>query len=308
MPMPTIRELLRAEEKNIPRFEIESLLAHALKKTRVFVLAHPEYRVTKKIKKRFDQLLERRKNHEPVALIIGQREFYGREFFVNASTLVPRPETEILVEKIVSRFDAQKKLRDKKNISKEKFSTLILDIGTGSGNIITTLVKELEKKNIPEKNFSFIASDISREALQIAKKNAKTHGAEKNIRFIRSDILANIPEKLFQDTQEIIIAANLPYLSKKEYEDAPPDVRNFEPKSALESGKDGLGHCRKLLEELRNLTLEKKILSRSLVIFFEISPSQKNSLQKLVSNIFPKADISFFRDLARKWRVAKIKI
>lgn len=297
--MPTIQELLHWEEKNISRFEIELLLAHALKKTRVFVLAHPEYQIANNTTKKFSSLIERRKNHEPIALITGHKEFFGREFFVNRHTLVPRPETELLVEKTLEHIIAS---------SKKKFPMLVIDIGTGSGNIITTLVKELAQKNISEKIFSFIATDISREALRIAKKNAKRHGTEKNIRFIRSDLFKNIPKKIFRDAQEIIITANLPYLSKEEYAATPPDVQDYEPHSALESGIDGLDHYRKLLKELRHIAVEKTIPAVPITLFLEISPSQKNSLQRLVQDIFPKANIIFFRDLAQKWRLAKINI
>jgi len=297
--MGTIREILRSGEKSILHFEKEILLAHALKKTRVFILAHPEAAVTKKTAKNFTTFLERRKNHEPIALIIGSKEFYGREFSVNRHTLVPRPETELLVEKTLEHIAAS---------SKKKFRTIVLDIGTGSGNIITTLIKEIETKNISRENFSYIATDISKEALLVAKKNAKKHHAEKNIRFIHSDLLKNIPKKFFRDAREIIITANLPYLSKKEYEDAPPDVRNFEPKSALESGTSGLDHYQKLLKELRDITAERKNDAASITLFFEISPSKKTSLKLLVSCVFPTATLAHSQDLAKKWRLAEIKI
>jgi release factor glutamine methyltransferase len=305
MRVQTIDALL--SEKNattrIHRFEIELLLAHALKKARVFILTHPEFHITKKIKDQFDRFLERRKNNEPVALIIGRKEFYGRNFFVNQYTLIPRPETELLVEKILEHITESKE----ENFQKEK-SRLILDIGTGSGNIITTLAKEIEKKKSFSKSFSFVATDISKEALSTARKNAKNLGTEKAIRFIRSDLFENIPKKLFQEAQERIIAANLPYLSQKAYAATPPDVRNYEPQSALESGKDGIDHYRRLLKELVDTINQTPTLTIPTTLFLEIDPLQKNILNTLALEIFPNARVDFFRDLAGKWRLARVRI
>lgn len=299
--MSNIHSILQLEGSEIPRFEAELLLAHAIAKTRAFVLAHPEQVLTKNSRKKISVLIERRKNHEPIALIIGKKEFYGREFFINRHTLVPRPETELLLEKTLEHIAKSKK----ENFSKAK-RRVILDIGTGSGNIITTLVKEIETETILSKNFSFVATDISREALRVARKNARKHDAKKYILFFHSNLLKKIPKKIFQDAQEIIFLANLPYLSKKEYITAPPDVRNFEPKSALESGENGLNHYRELLEEVRESLRKKDFTTSSIGLFFEISPTQKNSLKELVSHVFPKARIEFFRDLAKKWRMARI--
>jgi release factor glutamine methyltransferase len=275
-------------------------------------LAHPEFVIPKRTEEKFTASLERRKNHEPVALITGHKEFYSREFFVNHYTLIPRPETELLVEKTLNHFTTAEKLREEKIVSDKKFPTLIIDIGTGSGNIIATLVKEIERKSIPEKNFSFIATDTSKEALRVAKKNTKNLDVKKMIRFIQSDLLKSIPKKIFRNAHEILIMANLPYLSRKEYAIAPTDVRNYEPQSALESGNDGLDHYRRLLKELRAFLIEETVKEKQsdtpIAIFFEISPSQKISLQKLVSTLFPKASIVFFQDLAHKWRLAEIHI
>lgn len=301
--MTTISELLRATSTTVSRFETELLLAHALKKARVFILAHPDFSVTQKIKKRFNRFLERRRKGEPLAFIIGHKEFYGQNFFVNRHTLIPRPETELLVEKILEHVTESKE----ENFPKEK-GKLVLDIGTGSGNIITTLAKEIEERENFSKGFSFIATDISKEALSIARKNAKSLGTEKTIRFIQSDLLENIPKKLFQNASEKILAANLPYLSREAYAATLPDVQSYEPKSALESGKDGLDHYRRLLEELLDIISQAPTLTVPTTLFLEIDPSQKNILSALVPKKFPNACVEFFRDLAGKWRLARVRI
>lgn len=308
--MKTIHNLLSEKEGTIihaPRFETELLLAHALKKTRAFVLAHPEYPVTKNVLKTFLSYLERRNNHEPIALITGHKEFYGREFFVNEHTLVPRPETELLIEKILDSI-ADETLSMQESHEHKKHSILILDVGTGSGNIITTIAKELEMKMSGQRNFTFIASDLSKEALRIAKKNASRHHVKKNIRFMHSDMLQKIPKKLFHNATSIYIAANLPYLSEKEFHDAPTDVRMFEPKSALESGPDGLDHYRSLFKELRALSQKPREASARITLFLEISPSQKTPISSLIESVFPNAKQSFFKDLSKKWRLAHITL
>ena len=303
--MSTIETLLHSKQVSVPPFESELLLAHALKKTRTFVIAHPEYPVTEKREKLFLSLARRRSRHEPVALITGHKEFYGREFLVNEHTLVPRPETELLVEKLLDDILGTG-LSTQEKRANAKRPTLVLDIGTGSGNIITTIVKELEANSIDEKKFTFVASDLSREALLMARKNSSRHGARKNIRFVHSDLLKKLPKRFFYGATDMCIAANLPYLSEKEFLDAPVDIRMFEPALALESGADGLDHYRKLFEELRTIFQNCRETSARITIFIEISPSQKARVSKLVADIFPNATQAFFKDISKKWRLAKI--
>ncbi|MFZ1736155.1 MAG: peptide chain release factor N(5)-glutamine methyltransferase [Candidatus Moraniibacteriota bacterium] len=304
--MPTIETLLRKAETSIPRFEAELLLAHIIKKTQVFVIAHPEYFISEEPTNQFASYTLRRIQHEPIALIVGHKEFYGREFLVNKHTLIPRPETELLIENIQEHISNTKS--DSQKISFHKHtSILILDIGTGSGNIITTLAEEIATHADDKKSFTFLATDISESALDEAKKNAEQINPRHNIQFIHSNLLEKIPKKKFLDADEILIAANLPYLSKKEFHQAPPDIQNFEPKSALESGTAGLDHYQRLLEELRQFFEEQKINPKT-TLFFEISPSQETSIQQLILAIFPQSTVTLFQDLAKKYRLAKISL
>ena len=305
--MPTIETLLHNTGTGISRFESEILIAHTIKKTRTLVIAHPEYPVSEKQSNQFASYILRRMRHEPIALIVGHKEFYGREFSVDQYTLIPRPETELLVENVLDHIAETHNGDLRRHLPREHASTFIIDIGTGSGNIIITLSEEITAREEDKKYFTFIATDISKDALDMARKNAKRLGARKNIRFIRSDLLEKIPKKKFLDANEIIIAANLPYLSEEEFRRAPLDVRNFEPKSALESGLSGLDHYQRLLEELRQL-IEKQKITSQVTLFLEISPSQEASVQRCILAVFPKSTTVLFQDLAKKYRLVKISL
>jgi len=271
----------------IPPFEVELILAHILKKSREYVLTHPELSLTKAQKRQFEKLIKRRENYEPLAYILGHKEFYGLDFKVNENALIPRPETELLVEEIL-------RLKPKnKNI---------IDIGTGSGNIIIALAKNIKEKN------NYFGIDISEKALSVTRFNARKHNVDKKIRFIKSDLL----KTFIQNTKykilntELIIVANLPYLSEKIYSSTIPDVKNFEPKSALLSGPDGLAHYERLLKQIKLLSVHCSL--STVHCFLEISPEQKPKMERLIRQYFPKSKIIFKKDLAGKWRVVSFKI
>lgn len=246
---------------------------------------------------------------EPVAYIVGHKEFYGLDFKVDENTLIPRPETELLVEKALSsvighppRVDEQSSSR----VEAGRSSVSIIDVGTGSGNIIISIANEL-KKVIGHRSsiIGFFGIDISKDALKIAKNNAKTHGVDKKIDFLHGDLLSPIIGnwKLEIGNSTMIIVANLPYLSKEIFASAPIDVKKYEPKSALYSSKQGLSHYEKLLKQIKKLLF---IVHCSLFVVLELSPEQKTLITKMIKKIFPSAKIEFFKDLAGKWRVCKI--
>jgi release factor glutamine methyltransferase len=290
--------------KNIVNFHLDAelIVAHVLGKTREFVLAHPEYTIPKLKIKKLKLKIARRRCGEPLAYILGHKEFYGLDFKVTPDTLIPRPETELLVEE---------SLRALRNTLCNNNVTLI-DIGTGSGNIIISIIKNISElchsRLRGNDNCKFYATDISGKALRVAKFNALKNKVNKKIKFIESDLL-NI---FIQDTKykiratNLLIVANLPYLSKKIYGTTAPDVKNFEPKSALLSGKDGLEHYEKLFQQIKNL-LDSYFLLHTLC-FLEISPEQKPKINKLVRKYFPSVSPSFSRDLAGKWRVVSFNI
>lgn len=286
--------LISQKEKNFS--EIIFLLEKILKKPKEFILAHPEFILSAKEFSLLKTKITRQKKGEPLAYILKEKDFFGIPFFINKSTLIPRPETEILVEKVLEL------------IKKDNKKKIIIDVGTGSGCIIITLAKTLEN----EKNISFFGLDVSSPALTVARKNAKKILDNNKINFHLSDLLEikNHPDfwnKVITSTKtEIIIAANLPYISEKEYSVLDRSVKNFEPRLALISGANGLDHYQKLFLQIKNL--KKAFPKNSFFLFLEFGFNQKPLLEKLIKQFFPSASPTFSRDLAKKWRIGKIKV
>lgn len=282
--MATIQTILGKYRPKIDNIDLELIIAHELKKTREFVLAHPEFPISPLKIKKLELKILRRKYSEPLAYILSQKEFYGLNFKVTKDTLIPRPETELLVEKT---------LEIAKSIKHNALS--IIDIGTGSGNIIISVAKSLKNKKT-----NYFGADIFKEALTVAKYNAKKHNQEK-IKFIQGNLLEPFlkNKKNFSLNSRCIILANLPYLSNKIYSATLPTVKNFEPKSALQSRVAGLGHYIKLFEQIKKMNKKYKID----YIILEFSPEQKKELHILTKKILPLSKIHFYKDLARKWRI-----
>jgi len=291
----------------LDHLDLELLIASAIKKTREFVMTHSDFSVNKEQESKINKLIKRRLKNEPMAYILGQKEFYGLNFKVNKHTLIPRPETELLVEK------ALHKIQDTRNPIKPNghganMKKTIIDIGTGSGNIIISIAKCLRNNDLRLRNYEFYGIDISSKALKVAEQNAKLHSVEKRIKFIRSDLLNYfLKSKSYKlKTKNLIILANLPYLSQNLYNAAMPDVKNYEPKTALLSGQDGLDHYQKLLQQIKKIKAKRFMFHVS--CFMEISPEQKGRIQKTIKSLFPETRVKFYRDLANKWRVCEINL
>lgn len=288
----TIGEIIKLYNRKLDHLDIELVLAYSLKKTREFILTHLDEIITKKQETIIKNNIARRLKAEPIAYITGHKEFYGLDFAVNKYTLIPRPETELLVEETL-------KLNPENNV--------IADIGTGSGNIIISLAKNISSKNI------YIGIDTSKEVLKIARINSKKHKTDKKINFFHGNLLSPLLKatkliKLIPQSTDckLIVVANLPYLSKKIYSSAPIDVKKYEPKSALYSSKAGLAHYKKLLEQLKKIHYTFCAIHSTCIL--EISPEQKQPLTKLIGDILPSAKFIFMKDLAGRWRVCKINI
>ncbi len=298
--MPTIKTILRNKPAEINSLDLEILLAKAINQSREFVLTHPEYHLTKIQHIKFHSYISARVKLKPLAQIIKEKEFYNLNFIVNKHTLIPRPETELLVEEVLQKTN---QLADKHS----RTDCCLLDVGTGSGNIIISLVKNIpfQKSNLSVDKF--IAIDISGGALRVAKKNARQHKIEKRIVFLKGNLLKPFLKKYSEKPlpKNLIISANLPYLSKKIYHNCDDGVKLFEPKTALYSPNDGLQHYENLLKQLRDSTTIKQ---KNLFLFLEISPEQKNLIEGLIKKYFPQAKIIFKKDLAGKWRLCNITI
>lgn len=282
----TIQQLLR--NSRLSPLDAEILLSFVLKKTKEYLLAHPEKKLTEPQARNFNSLLRRRRRGEPIAYLRSQKEFFGLDFFVDKNVLIPRPETEILVEAALKNTQVAG----------------IIDIGTGSGNIIVSIAK-----NIPvaiRNKINFYALDISKKALEVAKKNAKKQGIYKSIKFIKSDLLDFFLKKKAVLRGKTVIIANLPYVSPIFFRKHRKGLE-FEPKSALLSRNNGLQHYARLIKEVRKI-IQITDCQEPITVILEISPEQKRVISNIIKNILPKAKIDFQKDLAGKWRMANIYI
>ncbi|OGI26406.1 MAG: protein-(glutamine-N5) methyltransferase, release factor-specific [Candidatus Moranbacteria bacterium RBG_13_45_13] len=286
----TIADLLCQNTSS--RLDAELLLCCALKKPCEYLFAHPEKILEKKQIAEFYKFAVRRAKGEPVAYLTGKKEFFGLDFFVNCDVLIPRPETELLVELVLKQMRCA--------ISDTRYATII-DVGTGSGNIIIAIFKNLSTG--ARKKVFLYGTDISDSALRVARKNAKRHEAEKKIKFIKSDLLKYFIDKKYFRAGNIIVVANLPYVSSKLYETNQRNLK-FEPKTALISENKGLEYYTRLTREIREICAVRRALC--VTGLFEISPEQKRLINDIIRKILPEAKIEFFRDLAGKWRVVKI--
>lgn len=291
----TIKEAKIFGIKKLRRFDAESaaidaeiLLAHALGITREELLAHDERKVPTSMIKKYLAYLARRAKHEPVAYIIGHKDFFSLPFFVNKNTLIPRPETEQLVEEALGLIT-----HPPLPYLKGGTRLVVIDVGTGSGAIAIAIAK-----NAP--SVTVIATDISKAALKIAGENAALNDVQDQIIFERANLLpTNIARPSIN--KGIIITANLPYLPTKVWQKCAPDVKKFEPKTALVGGSDGLKYYNELFDQ---------IIERDLhgIIICEIDPSQKRSFPELAKRHFPKAKMEIKNDLAGLARVAIVRL
>lgn len=269
----TINQALQFGKKELSHIqtnELDSLvlLSHTLNKSKEYIFTNSKTNLSASEVITFKKHLSQRKKHIPVAYITGKKEFFGRNFEVTKHTLIPRPETEILIEYFLEYIK-----KNTKNYS-------IIDIGTGSGAIAITLAKELPTAHVT-------ALDISDKALETAKKNAQQHTV-KNITVIKSNLLNAIP----LDCKPNIIFANLPYLSEAVYEETQPEIKH-EPKIALTAEDNGMSLYKKLFNQIKD-----RNISTDLII--EINPEQYNDLTHDATKVFEKIKSHQIRSLDKQ--------
>lgn len=286
MPDLTIAEAIKLHPA-LPRLDREVLLSHAIGQNRVFLMTHAETKLTGAQLKRFRTFIARAMKHEPIAYITGTREFYGRDFSVGPGVLIPRPETELIVEHAIDRIASS-------DASRKKIA--VVDVGTGSSAIIASIF--LSVKTEGQKNISWFAVDNEEAALRYARKNARRLHINGAIRFMKSDLLSRILKPLSK-YDEVLVVANLPYLSDALYRSTAPNVKRYEPKSALLSGKDGLDHYRRLMSELATINAS----GIKVIFFLEISPEQPKYLHPLFTDITTLSSVEIVPDLAGKSRL-----
>lgn len=256
-------ERLRRAGIDTANLDAKLLLCKFLKKDKLFLVVNSEKEI--EIDEKYMELVSRREKHEPMQYILGKAEFYGLDFKVNKNVLIPRPDTEVLVEKVISFV--------KNN------SYTILDIGTGSGCIpISILV------NCP--NAKAYAADISADAIEVAKENARLNNVDKKITFLNIDILNDFP-----DFSIDCIVSNPPYIEEEVIPTLMEDVKGYEPDIALNGGPDGLIFYRRIAQE------GYKILRKGGLIAFEVGYTQAKAVEEiLIKNGFAQTEI--IKDLA----------
>jgi len=261
------------------RLDAEVLLAAWLHIERLEFYKSPEKILTEKEISGFAEWIKRREKGEPVAYITGIKEFWSLPFEVNRDVLIPRPETEILVEEATTIAGTDFKSHP---------HLQILEIGTGSGAISIALAVEL-----PEARLT--ATDISPAALLVARKNAIAHGVEGRINFLLGNLFE--PVSGFFD----VIVSNPPYISDEEYECLPRGVKNYEPEQALRAGKDGTSCHKKIIEGSR------QYLQTGGWLLMEIGEAQGESIEKMLTESGAFSDIETRRDYGGMERVSKAK-
>ncbi len=204
----TAIKILKRNEIDSAPLDAELLLSYVLKKSKEFLYTYPDYQLTKAQLKKFKQLISRRIKYEPIAYLIGYKEFYGLKFIVNKHVLIPRPLSEQIIDNALKIIENKFLIRDTRY--------MICDIGTGSGCLIITLAKKLQEQKIINQ-FKLYATDISARALKVAQKNAQLHQVKKHITFLKGDLLKPLIKELALNAKGgrvDLIMANLPYLTK----------------------------------------------------------------------------------------------
>ena len=220
--LKTAEDILRQSGIAEPRREANSLLALALQKDRSFLIAHPEYEISLEEEWHFRNFLERRARHEPFQYIRGKQEFYGLDFILTPDVLIPRPETELIVEAAIK-------------ILREKENPLICEVGVGSGCITVSILHEI-------KNAVAIGLDVSEKALEIARINAENNRVSDRIELRISDVFEALKGEKFD-----LIVSNPPYVPSEDFAALQTEVRDFEPRIALTDGSDGLSIIEKII-------------------------------------------------------------
>ena len=284
-------ERLKSREIGTPQLDAEVILCNLLEVDRVKLLIYPDMEISREICKKFWENVERRMNYEPIQYIVNRQEFMGLDLFVDKGVLIPRGDTEILVEKVLEVYG---------NEYAPEFVN-ILDIGTGSGAITVSLAKLIE-------NCHVTSIDISPRALEIASKNAAIHGVEGKIDFLNGDLFgplkdgdedrANPKEGNSEEVGSKLefIVSNPPYIPDRTIKSLSPQVKEHEPLLALVGGEDGLDFYRKIIDQSPDYLVQGGYL------VLEIGYNQGKSVSSLMKERGFK-DVEVIEDLASHDRV-----
>jgi len=299
----TIRDILNwaaeyLKSRNIPsdRLDSEVLLSFILNKDRTYLYTNSEKPILPEEHKKFKELIERRGRREPLSYITGEKEFWSLKFKVSRDTLIPRPETEILVQAVLDiiKYPSPPPLPIGERIKVRGIK--ILDIGTGSGNVAVSIAKESPESHV-------FTVDKSNSALSVAKENAIIHNVAGRITFLKGDLCIpfNPPSPPFvkggKEGLFDIIVSNPPYIPTGDIEGLMPEVRDWEPRWALDGGKDGLEIVRKIIKDAPLFLKSKGFLA------MEIGFGQSEEVSRIISETDKFHNIKTIKDLSGIERV-----
>ena len=271
---------LKESDIEYPDINADTLLAFVLSCDRTKLYTNPDEVVNDSDISRYKKLINKRTSHVPLQYITQHVEFMSLDFFVDEHVLIPRPETEILIETVLN------KASDEQYSDRE---ITIMDIGTGSGNIAVSLAKNLS-------NVEIYTSDISQEALAIANTNAQRHDVADKIHLLHGDLFGAFNSHIEKGEVDFIVS-NPPYVSESEWKNLEPELKDHEPREALIGGKDGLCFYRQIIKEASDWLMTDGYLD------IEIGETQADTIIKLMESDGHYEDIEIIKDLQGKERV-----
>ena len=273
--MPTLREFLRDSRRRLaeagtlePRLESEVVLTDVLGIPRHRLYAYQDDTIPDEAAETLEKAVQRRIRREPLAYILGHREFYGVDLTVGPGVMVPRPETEMLIERAM--LVCMERM--------ERAGLVVADVGTGSGGIAVNLAMHLPGVRL-------YATDISADALEVARVNVDKFGLGQRVTLLKGDLLEPLPGRVD------VIVANLPYIPSARLKGLQPELA-WEPRTALDGGADGMVMLRRLMGQAAGK------LAVDGVMLLEIDPGQGESLRRMATRLFPGAATSVEKDLA----------
>lgn len=277
--LKTIADLMNVassvlEDAGIPnsRREASGLLEFATGLTRTEIIAHPETLIDSSMERRFLGILERRRQREPFHYITGSKEFFGLDFMVDRRVLIPRPETELLVEKGLSKL-------------KDAEGSVFCEVGIGSGCVSVSILKN-------QRGARAIGLDISNDSLEVAMINAQRHGVYERLQLIESDLFSSLEKGILFEA----IISNPPYVSSLDLKNLEPEVRDFEPRLALTDGDSGLNLIQKIISESPDFLRDDGLIA------IEIGFDQKHVVGSMFTDALWK-DVRFIKDLQGHERI-----
>ena len=280
-------KLLKDNSIDLPKLEARLLLAKALNKSLNWTYVNLEKKLSKNKILNYEILIKKKLRKIPTAYLLGNKEFYSMNFKVNKNTLIPRPETEIIIEEIKKNFKNKKRL-------------LILDLGTGSGCILLSILKEF-------KNAIGIGIDKYSETVKVARINSKRNNLSKRSKFFKLDWnqkdffeqIIKINKKFSGNEKFDLVVSNPPYLLRNEIKSLMPEVL-YEPKESLYDNKDGLSFYKRILPKINSLVLKNSY------VYLEINPKNRRNIEKVCKNNNLR-NIHYIKDLSGKYRFVLIK-